>query len=502
MNAAVISPGVQRWQKRFEAEPVAAIDALLTGGMNVGQFERARPADALAQMLRHDQIPTADAAMQNWLAERLGTPLPEGLAPKRYADALVEAFRAIQGLPLPESRTWCAARPAELRAWLRGFYLGASRDPEGALLVTLAHHQPDRSLLFLWHDVVRRGRPEEHVHHALMGLRLMPADDQNTLERNVPKALLRGLLDYGETLLRFGEKKGHPWFEELDFLAAVYPMSRDVWSRRFRDVVQARDLSRDLHNWLDQRYPATRQTFKTPPPKDFLAPPDQEERNKLLLRIASDFQNSRSALSAYFDRHRHYAQESGDSYYLVRSFGNVGTRLLDHDPTWARELAHEAARWEPNDKHSWSLLARALEAEGDWRRAEAVYWSARRRFPHEPFCHNQLGHALIVHNQAELGEAVFRQSTRLFPNDPVTWAELGYALRITDWPEQALAVYLEAQKFPKNPVIATAFADILIDLGRIPEAESAVQRAERIVPNDAKKQQKLAQVRQRLQACL
>ncbi len=498
MKASIASPGVERWQQRFEVEPVAALDALLTGRMSVGQYDRARPADALTQMLSLEKIPVADEAMQTWLSERLGKPLPEGLSPKRYADALVEAFRAVHGLPLPASRNWCATRPAELRAWLCGFYQGPSRDPESALLIALAHHQLDRSLMFHWHDVIRRGRPVEHVNHALIGLRLMPADDQGTVEHGVPKALLRGMLDYGETLVRFGDKKGQSWLRELDFLSAVYPMSQEVWSRRFREVVQVRDVSHDLHNWLDQRYPETRQIYKAPASKGILAPPSMDELNNLVLRIASDFKSAKSALSAYFDHHRHYAQESGDSYYLVRSFARLGELVLKHDPTWARELAHESARWEPNNHHAWSLLARALEREGDWRRAEAVYWNARRRFPQDPVNHAQLGHALIMHNQAELGEAVFRQATRFFPNDPVTWSELGHSLRVTGRREEAVTAYREAQHyFSKNSVIVNALADTLIDMGRLDEAESVVQKAELIATSE-KSQRILSNIRERL----
>lgn len=503
MSSAVVSQGVERWQKRFAADPVAALDGLLTGRMNLGQFERARPADALAQMLSLEQIAAADTAMQVWLTERMGNPLPEGLSPKRYADALVEAFRAIQGIPLPGCRAWCATRPAELRAWLRSFYLGASRDPEGALLVALAHHQPDRGLLFLWHDVIRRGRPEQHVAHALVGLRLMPADDQGAVEHGLPRALLRGVLDYGEMLVRLGDKKGKPWLEELDFLAAVYPMSRDAWTRRFREVIEIREISKDLNNWLDQRYPVTRQSHKFRPSKGVLSPPDLNELKMLLLRVESDFQGARGALSALFEQHRHYAQESGDSFYLVRSFCNVGDRLLKFDKTWSRELAHEAVRWEPSNHHAWTLLARALEKEGDWRRAEAIYWVTRRRFPQDPFTHSQLGHALIVHNQADLGEMVYRQATRLFPEDPVVWAELGHTLRLTERREQAVDAYREAQQlFPRDVVIATALADSLIDVGRLSEAEKALQKADKIALYDDRNQQKRAQIRQRLQRAI
>jgi tetratricopeptide (TPR) repeat protein len=501
MNAVmeqVISSGVERWRQRFSEDAVVALDAALLGRMSLGQFDRARPSEALAQMLMLDEIPQADAAMQTWLEQHVGKPLPADLSPKRYADALVEAFRTIQLLPLPNTRNWCSERPGELRTWLRGFALGSSRDPEAAFLVALAHLQSNRSLMFTWYDVIRRGRPVEHVRHALMGLRLMPADDNGAEEHGLPRALLRGLLDYGETLVKSGDKKGKPWLEELDFLAAVYPMSQEKWSSRFRDILQARDVSKDVHNWLDSRFRVTRQDKTTA--KGFLKPPHVDDMKPLLLRMQKDFASTRPALTALLDYHRHYTQESGDSFYLVRSFCNIGDKLLKHDPLWARELAHEAARWEPGNQHTWGLLARALEAEGDWRRAEAVYWNARRRFPHDVQRHIQLGHALLLHGQADLGETVFRQTIRLFPNDPFAWAELGHSLRVTGNYEQAVTVYREAQQqadFHRNPIIATALTDTLLDLNDLDRAKDALLWAEQIMPDDDRNQQTLAKIQRR-----
>ncbi len=477
----MISAGVQRWQQRFQEDALTALDAALVGRMSLGQYDRARPAEALLQMLPPADISTADEVMQTWLEQRLAKPMPDDLSPKRYADALVEAFRTIHLLPLPNTRNWCVERPAELRAWLRNFTLDSSRDPEAALLIMLAHGQNDRRLLFTWMAVIRRGRPVEHIRHALLGLRKMPADDKGAVERGLPRALLRGLLDYGETLVKAGDKKGKPWLEEVDFLAAVYPMSQEVWGRKFRDVLQVRDVSKDVHNWLDSRFRVTvNKQDKTA--KGFLKPPHVDDMTPLLLRMQKDFAGTRSALMAFFDKYRRYTQDSGDSFYLVRTFCNVGEKLLKHDPQWARELAHEAARWEPSNSHTWALLARALEEEGDWRRAEAVYWNARRRFPHNALCHTQLGHALLLHGQEDLGEMIFRQATRLFPNDPITWSELGHSLRVTGRYEQAVAVYKEAQSlgFNRYPIIATALTSALIDLNRLDEAESALQWAEQV----------------------
>lgn len=498
--SAVLSPGVERWRQRFAEDPLAALDAALVGNMSLGQYDRARPAEALTQLLMPDDVHRADAAMQTWLEQRLGKARPEDLSPRRYADALVEAFRAIHLLPLPTTRDWCAGRPAELRLWLRGFALGPSRDPEAALLVALAYRQNNRSLQFTWHEVIRRGRPSEHVRHALLGLRMMPADDEGAVERGLPRALLRGLLDYGETLVKSGDIKGKSWLEELDFLTAVYPMSQGVWSRRFREILQARDVSKNVHNWLDKQFPAVARKNHHTPVKDILSAPHRDDLKPLLIRMQQDLDGTRSALNALLDKHRYYAQESGDSFYLVRSFCHVGEKLLKRDPLWARELAHEAARWAPNDPRIWALLARALEDEGDWRRAEAVYWDARRRFPHNAHSHNLLGHALLLHGQSDLGVRVFRQATRLFPDDPVTWAELGHSLRVTGNYEQAVSVYREAQQhenFNRDPIIASALTDTLLDMNRLDEAKMALRCAEQIMPDDGKSQRKLTELYQR-----
>ncbi len=492
-----ISAGVERWQQRFKEDSLIALDAALVGRMSLGQYDRARPAEALTQMLLPTDIPLADTAMQSWLEQHTQKPMPNDLSPKRYADALVEAFRTIHLLPLPNTRNWCMERPMELRAWLRNFTLDSSRDPEAALLIMLAHGQNNRRLLFTWMDVIRRGRPIAHVRHALLGLRKMPADDNGAVERGLPRALLRGLLDYGETLVKAGDKKGKPWLEEVDFLAAVYPMSCEVWGRKFHEVLQARDVSKDVHHWLDTRFHVTvSKQDKTV--KGFIQPPSVDDMTSLLRRMQNDFAGTRTALIAFFDKHRRYAQDSGDFYNLVRSFRNVGEHLLKYDSTWVRELAHEAALWEPTEPRSWSLLARALDAEGDWRRAEAVYWNARRRFPHDAHRHTQLGHALLKHNQADLGKIVLYQTTLLFPNDPFSWSEWGHCLRITGEYDKALSVYKTAQNnFPNDPVIAGGLTDVLIDMNRLEEAETALQRAEGIVRNDKESKQTLARIQRR-----
>ncbi len=505
MNNTPASPALSRWRERFATDPVQALGQLLAGSVNLGPYNRARPADALAQLLtRQEEVAQADQALLAWLEYLLGKPAPEGLTGKRFADTLVEAFRTVTHLPLPATRAWLAGRHGDLRAWLRGFYFGPSRDPEAALLLALAHGQPDRSLLGLWLTLVRLTgtAPLQHALLGLTGLRLMPADDQGATEHGLPLALLRGLLELGEALARTDAQKESNWLRELDFLAAVYPMSKEQWGKCFRQVLQARPVSTPVQHWLDQRYPAAgRPATRSCSHGRELRPPHVDELKSLLPQIPKNLNLIRPSLQAILDRHRNYCQESGDSYYLVRTFCNLGGRLLDQDPTWTRELAHEAARWEPGNPHPWSMLARALDREGDWRRAAAVYWHARRRFPQDVQCHSQLAHSLLLHRQDAAAEAVLRQAILLFPDNPVCWTDLAHTLRITERGEKALAVYLDAQQlFPQNSVVANALTDTLIDLGRLDEAQKAMLQAEQVVsPSDINK---LRQIRNRLQRAL
>lgn len=491
------SPAVGRWRQRFAADASEALGAALSGRVSLGPYDRARPADALTQILAEPDFPRADGGIAGWLEGLIGGPVPEGLSGKRFAEALVEVFRLIALLRLRAARAWCAEHHAELRAWLRSFYFGRSRDPEAALLVALAHEQRDRALHPLWLAIVRHGKPIEHVRHALLGLRLMPADDQGAVERGLPKALLRGLLEFGEALARSGDHKGNAWLSEIDFLAAVYPMSNEQWGCRFRELLQARQVAPPVQNWLDQRYPAGLKRHA----KDNLHPPHLDDLKALLQQVATNYDNVRPRLQRLVDEHRHYCRESGDSYYLVRAFCNAGNRLLERDPTWARDLAHEAALWAPQNPYAWALLARALEAEGDWRRAEAVYWHARRRFPHNAHSHTHLAHALVVHRAFDVGEAVYREAIRLFPDNPYCWIDLAHTLRVSGRREEAVRAYRKAQAqelFHRNVVLATALANTLIDLNWLDEARAALDWAQEVAPRDDKRAQaKIAQARAR-----
>lgn len=503
---ATLSPDgdfiVARWRDRFRADPTNAIGQALLGQVSFGHYDRARPAEILAQILRDEEIAAADEAVLAWIKLHVRRPIPPKISAKRFSEGLVEAYRVTALLRLEHTRQWSSKHQLELRSWVRNFRFGSSRDPEAAILVALSQDQRNRSLLPLWQSVIKKGRPIEHVRHALTGLRFLPADDSGTVDRSLPRALLQGLLEFGETLVRLGDLKGSPWFAEIDFLASVYPISKDAWGRKFRELMQTRPPGKEVHNWLDQRYPLATKT-QAPSAKSYSLHPGQfDELKEICASPSSNRSEVKSKIEHFLSDSRHYSEETGDAYYLVRFLRFTSDQVRENDAKWARELAHEAAVWAPGDPRSWSILARALEAEGDWRRAEAVYWQGRRRFPENVQSHSQLAHALFVHGGTDLGESVYREAIALFPDNPVCRTDLGYILRSTGRYDEALVEFKSAQAiFHRSYIVAIGIADVLIEMGDIANARSALEWAEHVAPvDDHASSQSLMRARRKLES--
>jgi hypothetical protein len=55
MNDINKSPALERWRQSFDANPESAITDLLAGRINLGPYNRARPADALLQLLLKEE---------------------------------------------------------------------------------------------------------------------------------------------------------------------------------------------------------------------------------------------------------------------------------------------------------------------------------------------------------------------------------------------------------------------------------------------------------------
>lgn len=505
-------PAVEGWLAALSgdvSEAQAAVDNLLFGRVWLGRYAGGDVAVTVPQFLPVDRHGAFDAALQAWLAVQLEREeLPEDDSAKGYAQALLDAFAVLQALDLPQTQAWCTAEVDRLWLWLKRQAVSASRDPRPAFLRALALAQADRRLLPFWARLCHQA-DERFAPLALFGLRRLPKNDQGEKEDAIPRALITHLLDYGKTLAKAENTHKKRWLEEVDFLSAVYPAPRTVWEKQFR-LAHADRLPQTLRNWLDTRFPnATRPPESDNKQAPLEAPHWDNEIQSLLQTYDRQPTLNATALRALMDQHRRYAKETGDAGFLVRTFTRLGDFLLKHnrearqvrDPAWAFDLAEEAVDWAPTDPQSWALLAQALDILGDWRRARAVFWYARRRFPHNMHSHNQLGHALAMRGDVDIGEAVYRQAIRRFPNDPVCWTDLAHTLRVAGRYEEALAVYREAEALcRRDKVWAGGIAGVLIQLGRIAEARDALAWASEIADDDRRHQAVLADLTRRLAA--
>ena len=504
---------MQKWLDEFARRPLEALERLLYGKVWLGGYESAEVAQALPQFLPVAQHEALDGSLCEWLAKQLkSSEPPEDVSSKAYARALVNAFGLAQAIDLPRSRGWCAEHVARLWSWLKSQGAFPSQDPRPGFLRALTVSQLNRGLLSFWVSLCRQGQPE-YAQLALFGLRRMPKDDEGRPERGVPRALIYGLLEYGRAAAQSGDVRKKEWLSEVDFLSAVYPLPKDKWVAPFREAMAGREPAKRVRLWLDERFPAANQRADDRKTKgQALVAPYWDNDVKPFVDIF-DHEPERAvpALRALMEQHRHYARETGDNYFLVRSFCRLADFLLKRqhdgpgarDPAWALELAQEAATWAPSNHYAWAVIGRALDELGDWPRAQAVFWYARRRFPHNENAHSQLGHALAMRGLVDEGEAVYRQAIRRFPSSAFCWADLAHTLRIAGRTEEAVAVYREAQnqsRFHKNHVIATGLAGTLIDLGRKEEARTAVDWAEQVNPVDAKTQALLRDMKNRLVA--
>ena len=522
ITAGMIDPSAAAWLARFGDNADDALNDLLLGQVWLGGYAAAEVPQALPQFFPTAQEEQLDNALQRWLAvQRRRDALPEGVTAKQFAQALADAFTLLQSISLPRCLGWCRGRARAMWAWLQGQPSYASREPRAAFLRALALQQPNRDLLQFWMSLCRQGQ-RTWTQLALFGLRRMPQSDDGTPETGLPLALVNGLIDFGLVLARGRDDPSlkKQWLAELDFLSAVYPMSRDRWASRLCETLVVRsnnDALRNLRRWVDERHPAANQPAPVLAGRHLLAPPFYDDDIRpLLTRFDSNPDAVRPALQAQMARHLHYARASGDSYSLVISHHQLARFLLKpaspatefatkgkaRDATWALTLGQLSAVWAPGNPHGWSVIASALDALNDWSRARAAFWYARRRFPYNVFSHTQLGNALAMRGQLDEGEAVYRAAMRRFPDSPVVWSALGQTLRLAHRLDESLTTFRQAQqRFPRYPTIATGLTAVLIELGNVQAASDSLAWAEQVCDDDNDNDQRvLADLRRRHKA--
>jgi len=458
-----------------------AVDRLLTGSARIGPVAHAEGDQILTWLAGgRDTAPSETAAtLDTALAEWCGARLAESWSDVRrvgievYSAALIDVFNALPVANLPETSALVRDRIAELDGWCSELAAHASRDVRASLYDAVTEIQTDRRFLSTWYrfcEQAGRGElpdPSNYLQIALLGLRKLPAFGDAPDDSLRPEALT-GLARYGRHLSE--TRENHRAF--LGAWCTVTARHRDAEAThadQIKDLLR-RHAGKPFATWWAG---ILGEPNSTKAGTRSIEPPSRDEREKLL----ADLKNARAETIENMVRphalhHERYANATGDSYYLLRTFNRIGNAIRDRAPDLARELAATALTHDSGNEHSWVLWSDALAALGRETEAEAALWEARRRFIDNAHVRVKLGDFLVARGRLGEAEWVYRDTMRQFPNNPAPRTALADLLAENGRTDAAEAILRETvQHFPDNTRARNLLARLLIDTGRVDEGE-------------------------------
>ena len=503
------APARHPWLAAVVAAPEAELSALVCGYADVAPFGRAEPADAAASLLfglgdddpariafdkgciallesLRAEMLTADAGGFKRLAATLDRLLAVirrtrpcdtvGDLHRRYAHwfGVTEAAVIDQGLDLR-------------REYWR--ILALSQDRAGQGLAP-------RRLMSLWLEICAEAGPsgqfdESYLDVGLTGLRQLPlGDDHDANEEAVCHGLARWAVRQRPTKAAFLTR----WRE----IEAAYPRNPVYWPPLVADVIAA--VEDEFRSDKDKATPSFevakwwREELELPlPARGRPAPPSGRRRTiapvpfDMIQRVLQNLNSPVAVLRPQIDRllarQRHYADATGDVFYLVRTACNVGMQLIERNPTEqaargeiAATLAREALEYQPADVFAWALWPRALAAQQTYAAAETVGWERIRRFPENLHGRTELATLLseFLSRPAE-AERLLRETITFFPRGAVARAQLATVLADhLDRADDAITVLREAiTLIPEHPHSYGQLAILLAD--RFHDRNGAIQ---------------------------
>ncbi len=486
MTSAYREP-LDKWLAAFEKNPFEALDNLLFERANMSWFGRSETDTILSLIFSgagEEKLRLLDETMRRWCESYWGK-MPDTYSPTHWASILENAFIAVYRLRLRETTLFLEDIYMDDSSWLRSLYHDPSCDPEAALLSTLALRQEDRSLLSLWMRLC--GWEEElaidYTSIGLIGLRKLPDKDGKIDDDHLPEAVFKGIVLMAEA---FAERKKPEykdyWLREIRALFALYP--RTNWAKHFSPLFY-RSPDSPAVQWLDKVKPGLSKRFKRGADRSLEPPPKHEFDHFIKLVAGRPLEEIRYELDSFFDKHRAYAYQTGDSYSLVRIFSNIGYKLFKQDSDYALILVEEAFDWAPYDPYIWSELAIIESFRGNYARAETLLWKAKRRFPEDPKVRSQLADLLAKQGKLGIAEVLYRQAAKDFPRNVFFRTGLADVLKAQSKLKEAEAVYRETMNdFPRDAFCRTGLAVVLLKKREKEEALSLLKETIKKFPND------------------
>ena len=506
---------IPAWLAALERDPDAAVADLFAGRCDRGQFSRLDDAEFLARALAEPGADPAsrdrvDQGLSHWLAacQAADAALRHSIGVQAHLYRLNEALAAIVLLDLPRSAHQLRDMHFAYRRWLSQYDYGYGDGPYAGYWRALAASQVDRRFQNQWHEFVVRADerfPSYALHIGLTGLRGLDLPSDQRLLR-----LLNALL---RRAWRIGTEAAVAEFaKRLGAVAADMPMANDGWRGRVLRLLESIEVEERAHQHSLTRLQAFQQLL-TQALKPWIGDiglgratalsirvpdlPTFEER----LHIAQELHASRPIAIEHaldlFERHRTYAESSGDAFFFVRTLCNLGHRVLQQPAVEGRTLDDlrtllwHALVWEPINPYPWSLWAELEQAGGREDVAEAVLWEAVRRFPENEPSRVELALLLQRRHEGERTPALLAEAEQLLreavdanPDHAPSRGELALLLQRRHEREQTPELLAEAEqllrkvveKQPRDPHARGALARLLARNGRAPEGRELLDQ--------------------------
>jgi tetratricopeptide (TPR) repeat protein len=420
----------------------------------MGILNRNETAEILFHLFHNKSNKTIrqlDDVMKQWFAGHWGK-IPGSISTSRWASILQNAFIPVYRLNLDKTALFLGDIYTRDKSWLRSLYLAPSRDPEGWLLRTLALCQKNQILLPLWMRLCRweEDLPIHYTSIALLGLRKLPEIDGSP-HGDLPPAVFKGIIVLAEAL---GKRKNRQykehWLMEIRAITALYPRSKNYWALHFLPFIYRQPQSIPAQ-WLNKAIPKLDNYFK-PKSAIYIQPPPNEKRSYFLNLIKNHpLEKFYEDLKIFLNKHRKYAYQTGDSIFLVKTFSDIGYRILKQDTALALELVEEAFAWAPYDPFLWSQRAIIEIYRGNGPRAAAILWEAKRRFPENSQIRNKLAHLMEKQGKTKAAESLYRQAIEDFPSNVVFLTGLAVVLLKRKQEKEATSILERIVKdFPRD----------------------------------------------------
>lgn len=468
------------WLDRLTADPDKAVDSLLRGVAHLPGVQRASPVEAalaLVDGLEPEAVEWSllDQALLRWLQARrqasqalLGR--PGGV--QRFIRETGEGFRMAWRLELPGSSQWIRDELFDLLRWADAFPQDATFDLGQAVLAAGAHVQQDKELRFLWLRTCEEAAGQRLRHRldiALLGLTRMPTGSSGGPSPDV----IAGLARWASHLPKDDRFKTEV-VREWRALKAAFPRQPTFWRQRWQAILDDSRVDHPFLGWLQDGDPVLKAKDRAPK-REPLIPRNIPD---IIRRFSDDLAKNGLSQSLWLpmkqllDQIEHFADLTGNSYFLVTSCTNVASTVLPHAPGHALGLARRALLWAPSNGHAWSVRAQALERLGRSDLAQSVLWEGMRRAPSNPVLSHQL--ALLLSGRDSEAEALLRKALTLQADNEPVHNDLARLLWATGRAEAAIALLRGFLERKENAVILYTLAYLLGAEGRRAEASGVL----------------------------